>query len=158
MIEEIGKVLTVDGDYALVETQRKTTCGGCAAKTSCGTGVIGQFIGNRFSQIRVHNSIGAKPGEEVVLGVPEKILTTASFRFYIIPLVLLVLFALLGEWLADEFNQVNTEPFSIFGGLLGLIVGSVWLKRFSKTVGADKSYQVTILRRTSAVGFVTNFH
>ncbi len=154
MIEEIGTVLKVDGNYALVATARKSTCGGCAAKNSCGTGVIGKFVGNRYSSIRVLNKVGAHVGEKVILGVPEKILTTVSFRFYIVPLILLLLFSLTGEWIANELSLDSTEPFSILGGLLGLMVGSYWLSRFSKKMGCNGSYQVVILRRDNSVGFV----
>jgi len=156
VIEEIGTVLNLDGNYALVATERKNTCGGCAAKNSCGTGVIGKFVGNRYPNIRVLNEVGALVGEKVILGVPEKVLTTVSFRFYIIPLILLLLFSLTGEWVANELSLDSTEPFSILGGLLGLMVGSYWLSRFSKHMGCNGSYQVVILRRDNSVDFLSD--
>jgi len=157
MIEETGTVLSTTGDYALVGTDRKTTCGGCSAKNSCGTGTIGKFIGNKFSKVEVLNTIGAKAGEQVVVGVPDKVLTTVSFRFYVVPLVLLIIFALAGEALSGKLELLSTEPLSILGGLLGLTIGAIWLRSFSKKTSHDEAYQPVILRRVNSVNVSSDF-
>ena len=40
MFTEQGKVVAIDSDRLWVEVVRHTACGGCAAKSDCGTGLI----------------------------------------------------------------------------------------------------------------------
>ena len=50
MIEESAQVVAVEGasgEYVWVETQRQSTCGGCAANQACGTATLAKVLGTR---------------------------------------------------------------------------------------------------------------
>jgi sigma-E factor negative regulatory protein RseC len=149
VIEETGLVVAVDGELAEVETQRTSACGGCAAKGGCGTSVLAQVFGARPSRVRVHNRIKALPGERVVVGLPEGAFLRAAFALYAVPLLGLFGGALGGEWLAQRAAAATTEPGAVLGGLLGLMAGLLWLRRFSRRADADSPYRAVILRRAA---------
>ena len=155
MIEETAVVTASEGEFAQVETQRTTACGGCAASSACGTSVLAKLWGNRRASVRVLNPIGASPGEQVVIGLEESALSRASFAFYMVPLLSLILFAILGQWLAGWFNISAAEPVSVLSGLLGLMVGLLWLRFYAARISHDRRHQAVILRRAGVleVGF-----
>jgi len=151
MIEESAIVTATNGEFARVETQRATSCGSCEAKSSCGTSALAKVFGNRRTVVEVLNPIGAVSGERVIVGLDESALTRASFFFYIVPLLLLLTGGMLGQWLAETLSFQSTEPLSILGGLLGLLIGVVWLRWFAFRPSRSSAYQAVILRRAGSI-------
>ncbi|GAB3037836.1 SoxR reducing system RseC family protein [Bowmanella dokdonensis] len=100
MIEELGTIKAVDQDHIWVETLIKTTCGGCVANQQCGTGAVARSLSPK-SQLLIFRCEGpARVGQQVKLGIPEEALLGASALVYLVPLVVLILSALLGQlWL-----------------------------------------------------------
>ncbi|MES9964489.1 MAG: SoxR reducing system RseC family protein [Candidatus Sedimenticola sp. 20ELBAFRAG] len=158
MLEESAIVTACEGEIAIVETQRKTTCGGCEAGSTCGTSLLAKVFGNRKNSFHVRNPIDARPGERVIIGVPEASLPKASFVFYLVPLLAMMAGAVSGEWLAQQINFQSTEPMAIFCGLFGLLAGLLWVRYFSLSTSRQDQYQAVILRRTSDVNLVFRTH
>lgn len=158
MIEETATVTASAGEYAQVETQRQTACGACQVKSACGTSLLAKALGARRTSVRVLNKIGARPGDRVIVGIDESMLTRVSFIFYISPLLGLILGAAAGDWLAGQRGLAATEPFSIAGGLVGLVMGLVWLRRYTAGSARNGQPQAVILRLadTVTVGFRHN--
>ena len=71
MIEEHARVVAVQGDTALLQTQRQSSCGSCEVKSGCGTSVLAGIVGQKMTQLKVQNTLNARPGDEVVLGFGE---------------------------------------------------------------------------------------
>lgn len=149
MIEETAHVIRLEDEYAWVETQRKSVCGSCSANKGCGTSVLGKVLGQRRSYVRVLNPVGAKLGEEVVVGLGERAFVTGSLAVYAIPLLTLLIGAVLGESLAQAYGWGDVA--SVIGGLSGLALGFAWLWLFARRVGGDRRYQPVILRRVVPV-------
>ncbi|MDX1344563.1 MAG: SoxR reducing system RseC family protein [Sedimenticolaceae bacterium] len=114
MIEEIATVIKIEGEMMSVEIQRQSSCGACSVKSGCGTNLIASLFGKRRAMLSLPNTIHARPGDRVVLGIRENDLVSGSIRLYLLPLAGLLLGALAGHLLA------GTELFSIAGGLLGM--------------------------------------
>lgn len=129
MIEELARVVSVGDGYAELEVQRGSSCGSCAAKASCGTSAISRFLGSRSARIRLENRLGAKVGEEVVLGLPEQALPKASFLVYIVPLLAMLGMAAIAEWLSGLYGLAGGEAITVTSGLLGLW-GGIMLARW----------------------------
>ncbi|KRT56206.1 SoxR reducing system RseC family protein [endosymbiont of Ridgeia piscesae] len=146
MIEESARVITCDGDYALVETQQQAACGSCQAGSSCGTSVIAGFFKRRHPQLRVRNPIEAKAGQQVVIGLDERALLRASLISYLLPIFTLILCAIAGLELVRWMGIGQGELGSIIGGLLGLIAGLIGAKSFASRHRADALYEPEILR------------
>lgn len=152
MIEENALVVAVDGDFAEVETQRRTACGDCSAKSGCGSGVFSSVFGKRRTRIRVLNRIQARPGEQVVIGLNEAPFLRAALALYATPLLAMIGGALLGEWLAQRSASASLELGSLLGGLLGLMAGFGWLSRFARRSQKDSDYRAVVLRKTGNEG------
>ena len=147
MIEESGCVVAIDGDFAVVETQRRSSCDACSMNKSCGTGVISKVYSGRFSRTRALNNFGARVGDEVVVGLHEEALVRGSLAVYAVPLLLMLVLALVGDAVAKEFTFANSDGLSVLFGAFGLAVGFLWVKRFSRNVSNNEQYQPVILRR-----------
>ncbi len=141
MIEEHGFVVSLEGEIAWVETQRKSACQSCALKKGCGTGVISEVLGKRRNRIKALNALAVQVGDQVVLGIQDKALIKGSFALYGVPLVSLLGFAFFGEWVAGA-NELFTM---LFAGI-GLVFGGWWLRWFSQRIARDSDYQPIILR------------
>ncbi len=151
MIEETAVVTACDGEFAQVRAERHSACGGCSASGVCGTAALAKLVGQRHFLLRVLNPLGVHPGERVVIGLQEAALARASIAAYLVPILAMILFAILGQELAVRLNFTATEPASILGGLLGLSGGLYWLREFANRISHDKRYQSMILRRADMV-------
>ena len=151
MIEETGRVVAVEHDVALIETQRRNACDSCAVNKGCGTGVISKLFGQRFTQVKALNKVGAKVDDEVIVGLYEQALVRGSLAVYMVPLIFMFAMALLGQVVAtDVLGMESGEGMSIIFALLGLGLGFLWVKRFSQKISTDERYQPVILRRAEA--------
>jgi sigma-E factor negative regulatory protein RseC len=142
MIEETGQVVDVQGEFAWVESERRSTCGGCATREGCGTGVIARAFSNRAVTLKVLNHVGARVGDRVVIGISEDGLVRGALAVYALPLLTLFAGALCGHWLAD-----GSDLAAIAGAGAGLGVGLVWLARFSRRIRVDTAFQPVVLRQ-----------
>lgn len=148
MIEETAHVVDTEGEYAWVETERRSSCGSCSAK-GCGTGALSKILGRRSQRLKVLNPVEAKPGDEVVLGIREQALLKGSVAVYIVPLLAMLGGALLGEGVAPQW-QSDAETLSMLFGLFGLAAGFFWLYHYNRGVSADERFMAVILRTSAA--------
>jgi len=148
MIEELGVVSACDGEYAWVHTQRRSTCGQCAARQGCGTAVLAKFLGRNFSRVRALNSAAAGVGDTVIVGLREEALLRGSAAVYLVPLLAMFAMAMLGEVIAPQLG-VTSEPLSIGFAMLGLVLGFVWLRVFSARNRTNTAYQPIVVRRVA---------
>ena len=147
MLEENGTVLQLEERYAWVETERNNSCSSCAARSGCGTGVLAKVVGRRHVKVRAINSIGARTGDRVVLGLAEDALLQGSAAVYLAPLASMLVSAGIGEWLAGTLDLAASDVLSVVFGLLGLGFGLAWLRRFSRSVRDDARYQPVLIRK-----------
>jgi sigma-E factor negative regulatory protein RseC len=147
MIEETGQVVEVQGDFAWIESERSSTCGGCSVRNGCGTAALARVLGQRRVRLRVLNHINARVGDTVVVGIAESGLVRGSLAVYVVPLAAFLGGALTGQFLGDYFFAVESDIAAISGAAAGLVAGLAWLKRFSRATATDASFQPVILRR-----------
>jgi sigma-E factor negative regulatory protein RseC len=147
MIEEIGTVRAVSGREAEVECSGRSACGSCSVKSGCGTALLEQLFARRARLITVENPIGARPGDYVVIGLPEDVLVRTAVGVYLMPLLAMILGAAGAEWLAGMLAPQWTQGVSVIGGLAGLAVGVRTLSRLGSGHAGELHRQVRILRR-----------
>lgn len=136
MIEEEAVVTKVDGRAIWVEKFHKSACGSCSQ--GCGTSLVARMMGdNKPVCLRIEADDPLAPGDRVVIGVEEGAMVSGSFIVYLLPLFFLFGGAVLGKLLADQgvFSSVDTG--SIAGGLAGLALAFVLLKRYLGFRGPD---------------------
>lgn len=122
MIEQQAKVIRSDDTFVWVEAERKSTCSGCKVKQGCGTGLLANHVGKKFSQIRVEKTHDVLVGAEVKLEIPEETLLQGAVLMYILPLVLMFAFTALMQLAA--FGELA----NIAAGISGLFLGFYWVK------------------------------
>jgi sigma-E factor negative regulatory protein RseC len=150
MIEETARVVGCEGRFAWVETQRASTCGGCAANKGCGTATLAKVLGQRRTRTRVLNELRAGVGEQVVIALPEQALVRGALAVYLVPLLGLLGGALFGSYLAGRLLVEHPDLFSILFGGLGLASGIAWLRYYARSIREDARYQPVIVRRQPA--------
>lgn len=157
MIEESGYVVRSDEQYAWVLTQRRSGCASCSSKGSCGTGALSGVFGAKAHEVKVRNTIGARAGEEVVIGIREELLVRGSIVVYLMPLLTLIGGSVLGQSLAPQLDLASADAAGIVGGLLGLALGFFLLHWRNRRWGDNAAYQAETVRRRSGVALPVNF-
>ncbi|GGC81027.1 SoxR reducing system RseC family protein [Marinobacter halophilus] len=143
MITETGKVVALKDDNAWVQTIRASACQSCSARSGCGQRALAKVSGGRANQVLVANTAGAKVGDEVLIGIDEQSLLTASLAVYGLPLVLMVVASIASHrWFG------GTDAVAISGALVGLGLGFWWARRWQS--GKGDRYRPRMLRVNSS--------
>jgi len=147
MIEETATVIDCVDSQARVEVQRRSTCQSCNAKSGCGTAVFSKTLGKKVSQFTVENSLDLSVGDKVLVGMHENAFLTGSVIVYLLPLITMMLFALLGEWSAVLLYGYSSEAHTIVFATIGFIVGLRVISIFSLRIKNDTRYQPIAIRK-----------
>ncbi len=125
MIEESAVVIELDDEAdngtMLIEVLPQSACGSCNAKSACGTSLLSSLFKHRATRMRVDNSINARAGDHVVVGIDESEMLSGSIRLYLWPLL-----GLIGGAIAAQSLVNPSEPSAIIGGLSGMAL-ALWL-------------------------------
>jgi len=121
VIETPARITRLDGDGAWVVSAAPASCGACGGK-GCGSSIFARVLHADEPEYRVDNPIGAEAGESVVVGLPDGALLGAAASGYLVPLLLLIAGAALGQQFAGELGAVS-------GGLVGLLLAAIRLRR-----------------------------
>jgi sigma-E factor negative regulatory protein RseC len=157
MIETQATVVKVDGAIAYVQAYRQSACGSCSAGSNgegCGTSSLTKFFAKKTPLFRVRNTVDARVGDSVVVGVEDGALLKGSLAVYLSPLVFVVAGAIVGALLAP--GPVSHEAYSILGAAVGLAVGFVWLRLYSRVIAGNSELQPVIVRKLSTMERVIN--
>lgn len=134
-VQEVGVILDVDGDYAWVETQRRSTCQSCEANAACGSGVLSRVLGARRSKVRVRNTLGGKVGDQVVLGLNQNAMARGAQLVYGVPLLMMIVGAVAGTELGRLVDRLNPDLVAVTFAVAGLVLGINAMKRYSTRLG-----------------------
>lgn len=145
MIEEHARVVAVQGDTALLQTQRQSSCGSCEVKSGCGTSVLAGIFGQKMTQLKVQNTLNARPGDEVVLGMEEHALVTGSLLVYGVPLLMLLLGALMGEAMASQLGM-GAELLPVVAGATGFVLAFLLVRGVLRRTAVGLQMNPVMLR------------
>ena len=120
-LTEPATIVALDEKNIWVETHRQGTCNACRANTTCGQGLVNRLLPGRVHYLRINRAAGLAGdiaiGDRVELSVPQGAVLRSSLLVYLLPLVLLISGALIGEW------SWAGDPGAIVGGFVGLLAG-----------------------------------
>ena len=146
MLREEGIVKAVNGDRAEVQVQVQHACGSCSAKSGCGTSLVASLFPQRGHSFIARNSVGARPGDRVVIGLDESDLQLASLMIYLLPLLGLIGGALSGIYLARLLGSGDGELLSILLGVGGMTAVLLWVRARSYSLaGRGTRFEAEIL-------------
>jgi sigma-E factor negative regulatory protein RseC len=126
MLEHTGTVIEVDENTALIETVRRSACGHCSSGDSCGTSVLAGLFNKRGNFVRVSNHLHLQPGDQAVLGIAESTLLRAALWAYMVPLIVMIAFAMFAS--AAGFS----DGYVFIASMAGLFNG-LYLARLVRT-------------------------
>ena len=162
MLQETGVVVEVVSDGLWVETYKKSSCSGCSAQKGCGQKLFiesatkpsrlkGTYIKAVFSESAQKHSWVA--GDRAILGIEEGALVKSALVVYLIPLVSMVLFALVGAEIpfgetieSQSFTKTN-DLGAILGALGGLISGGGVVRCHALFSKQKSCYQPVVLSK-----------
>lgn len=155
MIEERGRILSVEQGAVWVETIRRSACDSCQARNGCGQSVLQRLgLGARQGFIRVIDDqpgSSYQTGEEIIIGIPENAVVSGSAVIYLIPLLALFAAALLAQALGAG------EPVTIVAGLFGMGIGFAVVRWHGRRSVSNPAFMPRVLKRAMApVGVVSD--
>ena len=126
MIKELANVIAIEAGQVTVTSQIKSTCSGCAQVDTCGSGQIAKALPQaKLTLTLPYNETSGemlKPGDCVVLALPEKHILSSAGQVYLLPLLGLITFSALGQWLLKQQilpHELYALGLGITGGYLG---------------------------------------
>ncbi len=128
MIEETAIVVSSDNEQIIIETQKKTSCGSCRVNKSCGTGIVSNYFTPTPVEFKLKNTIQANVGDTIIVGINERIFLFGSFLMYILPLLFVLGFAMLGDYIATIATFSNPELFVILMSGFGFISSFIFMR------------------------------
>lgn len=97
MIEALAVVVKVEDYHIWVEATQNSACSGCVQQTTCSTNALSSRL--KKKSVPVDSVIKLAIGEQVLIGVDEKLLLRASLLLYLLPIIALFTGAGLSDWL-----------------------------------------------------------
>lgn len=154
MIEEHAIILSTEsqstenqGEHqsiATLEVVRKTACGLCGKTRGCGNALWGKIFAHKAVDFKAENSIDAKVGQSVIVGIDEHALMKSALLLYMVPLASMLLGAVL-------LSQVSSSDLvAMLGAIIGLVVGYLWVRAHTAGHTYYQSNQPKILRLDNA--------
>ncbi|MBV1908721.1 MAG: SoxR reducing system RseC family protein [Kangiellaceae bacterium] len=146
MLEEVGLVLSVSNQLVTVQTQSQLACNSCRASTGCGNGIIEKYLSGKMFESEVHNNIGAKVGDRVVIAIPRASLTKASLLVYMVPIISLILTSVLASAIG------LSENFVILSGCAGIMAGLMLTKYYNQKWLNSELYSPRLVSIVDSLG------
>lgn len=127
MIEQPARVLGILPASAsqpaqlCIEVRRQSACGGCTHAAGCGTAVLAGLFGARAQRLQLPLPASSEPllpGDEIQLGIAPRALLGSAMLAYVLPVLLMLLGAGLGQHLAGEVLSVLLAALGLASGLM----------------------------------------
>ncbi len=138
LLEETARVIEVSNGRLIAETASRSSCSHCGAG-SCSTSVVARLFGLRRNRLLIANTLGARVGDEVVVGIPDQVLVSASLLAYLLPLV-----AMLGVTAVGDRLGMGEFALSLLA-LAGLALG-FFTVRWHLRRSASQRYEPRLVR------------
>ena len=124
MLEERAIVTAVNLDKVTVQSEVKSTCSSCQQNDSCGSGIVAKALPQKKLTVELVTQLDVSVGDVVTLSIPEKDLLQTAWQVYLWPLLGLITFSALGQYLVSQL----VFPHEVFAIVLGCIGGYIAFK------------------------------
>lgn len=150
MIEEKARVIAIEKGQLVLEAQTRATCSSCAARQGCGTSVLSRWVGRKFTRFQVPNTVDARVGDEVVVGLAEDAMLRGSVLVYLLPLLAMIGLALLADNLIST-DAAARDLLVIFAAVAGFVLMLV-LSRLLLSSGDTRRRLTPVVLRKNIAG------
>jgi len=133
MIDAMGTITALDGDYALVRMD-DTGCGRCHEDGGCGGNNLGKMLCSSPRIFQVMNSGKSSVGDRVTISIAEGAVRRTAILAYVLPLLSLFIGAFGGLIVAGEAG-------SIIGSIIGLLGAWMALRYFQRHNQSNQRFE-----------------
>jgi len=131
MMQERAVVTKVEQGNVTVKSEIKSTCSSCQQNETCSSGIVAKAIPHKNLIVEISTNEVLSVGDIVTLSIPEKDMLKVAFQVYLWPLIGLIFFSAIGQYMVNS-NVFPHEIFAIvlggLGGFLGFKFASYWQK------------------------------
>ncbi len=146
MIEEQAQVVEINGDQLVLQAQTQSACGSCAASKGCGTSVLAKVVGRKFTRFQAENIVNAQVGDTVMVGISEDALLKGSLMMYIVPVLGMLIFALLGDYFFIAIEPERDLKIAL-SAIAGLVAGSLLSRWYFTRQASARQFSPVVLRK-----------
>ena len=139
MLEEVATVVKANPEHLWVETESRSSCSHCSS-SGCSTSTVAKLFGIKRNRLQLDNTLGAKAGQQVVIGIPDDLLVRASLWAYMMPLLTMVI-----ATIAGNLSGVS-EGIQGLLALAGLATGFTLVYRFTHNKTTQQQFKPRLLR------------
>ncbi len=123
MIEEKALVVSSNAQYAWVSPLKSAGCSGCPSASTCSSTFLSSMLKQKTERaVKIDNLDGVSAGEHVIVGIHSVNLLFSSMLAYLLPIICLLLFALIGHVF---FSEMASILLGLFGFCFGLKAANV---------------------------------
>ncbi|QTA77890.1 Putative transcriptional regulator, ResC family [Desulfonema limicola] len=137
MIKENGVVIKTGKAKAWVKTIKSSACAGCASHDSCEAA--------KEAEVEAINTIGAKTGDNVVVGFETGSLIKVSMMLYLFPVFTMIAGAVIGSKLAPVYNIDESVMSAIFAFSF-FFLSFICIRLTGNLLSGNKKYQAQIIK------------
>jgi len=151
MIQEKALVISSNAQHAWVSPLRSAGCSGCPSAASCSSSFLNSMLKQKSERtVKVDNLDGVSAGEHVIVGIHSVNLILSSMLAYLLPILCLILFSLIGQ-------VFFTELVSILLGVFGLGFGLFAANSAAANIKVCGKLEPIMLRKSEAEEKIIEF-
>jgi sigma-E factor negative regulatory protein RseC len=149
-MEELAEVIAIESGLISVVSQVKSSCSSCSQVSTCASGQVAKAIPHKKSSFILPVSAlltnqRLQVGDCVVLTLPEIDVLQSAWQVYLLPIIGLVSFSALGQWLTMQ-GVLSHELLGLGIGLTGGYLGYRLAKYLQNHPEHQEKLQPKILR------------
>ncbi|ELR65360.1 Sigma factor RpoE regulatory protein RseC [Photobacterium marinum] len=145
MMRSLATVVAVEPGAITVSCQQQTSCGHCASRDSCGTGIVSKAVPGRSHLVKIPTREKVSEGQLVEIGLPEKSMLHSALLVYMLPLLFLILGAAFGQWFFVDLAG-SGELGVILVAAVSAAVGMLLARHLAKRVEGLSAYKPDLIR------------
>ncbi|MEZ8742521.1 SoxR reducing system RseC family protein [Photobacterium swingsii] len=145
MMRSLATVIAVDSSGITVSCQQQTSCGHCASRDSCGTGIVSKAIPGRAHQINIETQEQVAVGDVVEIGLAEQSMLSSALLVYLLPLLFLIAGTIVGQWVFVDLaagSELGVIALAGASAALGLAIARYVAKR----IEGQSAYTPSLIR------------
>lgn len=142
MIEQAAQVVGIDGEYVLIETQVKSSCGACSSVSRCGVSVLSSLFSRRANCVALINDLNLAVGDQVIIGIDESKLLSSAMLAYMLPITIMLLTVVI----LDALHYADS--ILVISALLSLFI-TMKISNFIIGKSNNESGEIVLLRNVS---------
>jgi sigma-E factor negative regulatory protein RseC len=140
MATERGIVVRTAPGTAWVKTSRTSACEGCSEHGSCHMSEDG-----REMEVEAVDTVGAKVGDRILIGIETGKLLKVSFMLYIFPVLLMLAGAVVGQQAAPALG-LNPDALAVAVGIGSFLVAFIIIRSRSRRMARTDCYRPRVIR------------